>query len=74
MATCSEAAADKLEFEAALLMLPPLPTDQERIQDRKEQTDQWRRACNECKSYASPLVLDWDPLWDLPRAHSEAES
>jgi hypothetical protein len=66
MATCPEAAAEKLAFETALhLTLPPLPTDhEERIQDRQEQANQWRRVCKKCKSYVSPLVLDWD----LPRA------
>ena len=61
MSTCPEAADDQQRLEAALLMMPPSPTDEERIQARKEQAYQWRMACGECKSYVRTLVLDWTP-------------
>ena len=65
MSTCPEAAADKQDSdeqkrEAALLLMM-LPTDEERIQARKEQANQWRTACRKCESYVRPLVLDWTP-------------
>jgi hypothetical protein len=61
MLTCPEAAAEQQECEAALRMMPQSPTDEERIQARKEQAIQWRKACGECKSYVRPLVLDLTP-------------
>ena len=55
MATCSEAAAGKLAFETALLTLPPLPTDQERIQDREEQADSGEGLAKN----ANPTLVLW---------------
>ena len=42
---------------------PHVPTDQERTgtpPGRQERAKQWRQAVTNCKSYLSPVVLDWD--------------